>query len=81
MELPTLESWKEREDLISIYRMVNNMEVIDSDLINLDTKSTRGHSKKLKEERCIRGIKKYSFPHRDVDTWNGLNEAVCKAGM
>ena len=47
--------------------------------MKLDTGSTRRHSKKLKKERCVRDIKKYSFPHRVVDAWNGLEESVVHA--
>ena len=74
-----LESRRERGDLIIVYKMVNGMDRIGEDLLKLDTGSTRGHSKKLKKERCVRDIKKYSFPHRVVDTWNGLEEGVVQA--
>ena len=77
--LLTLESRRERGDLISVYKMVNGMDRIGEDLLTLDNGSTRGHSKKLKKERCVRDIKKYSFPHRVVDAWNGLEESVVQA--
>ena len=28
------------------------------------------------KSRCLKDTKKYSFPHRIVDTWNGLKEEV-----
>ena len=77
--LLTLESRRERGDLISVYKMVNGIDRIGEDLLKLDNGSTRGHSKKLKKERCVRDIKKYSFPHRVVDAWNGLEESVVQA--
>lgn len=55
--------------------MVNRLDRMGKDLLNLDSGSTRGHGKKLKE-RCERDIKKYSFPHRVIDTQNGLEEDV-----
>ena len=79
LALPTLERRRVRGDLISVYRMVNGMDKMGEDLLKLDTGTTRGHSKKLKKERCMKDIKKYSFPHRVVNTWNGLDEDVVNA--
>ena len=53
--------------------MVNNLDKVDGDFLNQAARTTRGHGKKLKKVQCIRDIKKYSFPHRAVDTWNGLD--------
>ena len=39
--LLTLESRRERGDLISVYKMVNGMDRIGEDLLKLDTGSTR----------------------------------------
>ncbi|MPC31769.1 hypothetical protein E2C01_025066 [Portunus trituberculatus] len=39
---------------------------------------TRGHSKIIKSQ-CLRKIKKFSFPHRTVDIWNGLSEEIVTA--
>ncbi|MPC60474.1 hypothetical protein E2C01_054519 [Portunus trituberculatus] len=54
------------------------MEKIDrQDLVSLtedgDTR-TRGHSKKIMNSQCLRNIKKFSFPNRMMDIWNGLSE-------
>ena len=38
-----------------------------------------GHSKKIKNNHCLKDTRKYSFPHRIVDTWNGLKEEVVEA--
>ena len=80
MELPTLEKRRERGDLINVYRMVNGLEEVEEGFLNLEPGRTRGHGKRLKKENCRRDIKKYSFPHRVVDTWNGLSEDVVNAG-
>ncbi len=60
LEIPTLENRREKErNLINIYRMINGMENVDKEcFINLDTQSTRGHSKKLKKINYRRDIKK-----------------------
>ena len=79
LEIPTLEKRRERGDLIGIYRMVNGLEEVEEGFLTLETGRTRGHRKRLKKENCRRDIKKYSFPHRIVDTWNGLSEDIINA--
>ena len=79
LELPTLESRRERGDLISVYKLVNGLDRMSEDLLKLDTGGTRGHGWKLKKEGCVRDIKKYSFPTRAVNAWNGLEESVVSA--
>ena len=37
------------------------------------------HSRKIRKSQCLKDIKKYSFPHRIVDKWNGLKEEVVTA--
>ena len=40
----------------------------------------RGHEKKLRKGRCLKKhTKKFSFPHRSIDTWNGLKEQIVMA--
>ena len=46
------------------------------DLYELNMRDTRGHGRKLKAATCRRDIKKYSFPHRSIGAWNGLEEEV-----
>ena len=83
MELPTLQVRRERGDLITMYKIVNQIEKIDKqDLVLLkevDNRRTRGHSKRIRKSQCLRDIKKYSFPHRTVDIWNGLKEEIVTA--
>ena len=79
MALTTLENRRERGDLINVYKMVNGMDRIGEHLLKLDMRDTRGHDKKLKKERCVRDIKKYSFPHRAIDLWNDLEKSIVNA--
>ena len=79
MGLTTLESRRERGDLINVYRMMHGMDKTGEDLLKRDTRITRGHGKKLKKERCVRDIKKYSFPHRVITVWHGLDEHTVNA--
>ena len=81
--LPTLQERRERGDLITMFKLVNNMEKVDrEDLVvkvEEQERRTRGHTKKLKKTQCFGDIKKYSFPHRTVETWNKLKEEVVTA--
>ena len=79
MCLPTLESRRERGDLISIYKILNGMDKAGEELLRLDGINTRGHNKKLRKDQYRRDIKKYSFPHRVIDIWNGLHEEIVNA--
>ena len=77
--LTTLEKRRERGDLIALYRTLGGLEKMDrDDLVVRDERNTRGHGRKIKVNACRRDIKKYSFPHRCIQTWNGLDqETVC----
>ena len=44
-----------------------------------EARHLRGHNKKLQKRICLNNTKKYSFPHRGIDTWNGLNYKVIMA--
>ena len=83
MGLPTLQVRRERGDLITMYKLVNQIEKVDrQDLVlhmEEGTRRTRGHIKKIRKSRCTGDIKKYSFPHRTVDIWNDLREEVVVA--
>ena len=66
--------------MVTLFKLVNNMEKVDrTDLVPQvveGERRTRGHGKKIRKCRCVSDIKKYSFPHRTVDIWNGLKEEV-----
>ena len=83
MKLPTLEERRERGDLITIYKLVNGLEKTDRrDLLLRGEREAgymRGHKKKLRKGSCLKYTKKFSFPHRSIDTWNGLNEQIVMA--
>ena len=77
LELPTLEQRRERGDLLTIYRIMKNMEVLDrEDLLKWETRNTRGHGRKLRKDNYRRNLKKNSFPHRVVDVWNNLDKTI-----
>ena len=66
-------------DLINVYKMVNGLDRVGGELLRLDSGATRGHGRKLRKERCLKDVKKFSFPHRIVDVWNGLPASVVNA--
>ena len=82
MGLPTLQDRRERGDLITMYKIISGMEKIDNEelvVVREEVSRTRGHSKRIRKSHCVGNTRKYSFPHRIVDTWNGLNEEVVTA--
>ena len=81
MGLPTLQDRRESGDLITLYKIVNSFEKLDEQNLEMEeeTRQMRGHSRKIRKSRCLKDTKKYSFPHRIVDTWNGLKEEVVTA--
>ncbi|MPC85571.1 hypothetical protein E2C01_080352 [Portunus trituberculatus] len=56
-----------------MYKLVNCIEKIDRHRQDLVTLS------KIVKSQCLRNIKKFSFPHRTVDIWNGLSEEIVAA--
>ena len=68
MHLATLEERREKGDLITIYKLMNNLEETDrKDLIlriKGEARNLRGHKKILYKGICLKDTKKYSFPQR-----------------
>ena len=63
-----------------MYRGMKGIDKIDKrDLFVWDERDTRGHNKKLKKTRCLRDVKKYSFPYRCIDVWKNLPEEIIEA--
>ena len=83
MGLPTLEQRRKRGDLKQVYKLMRGIEEVYIEKLVLReefaTRATRSHSKKLRNGRCVRDVKKYSFPQRCVGKWNGLSEDVVSA--
>ena len=84
LDLPTLEERRERGDMITMYKIVNRLDILDrEDLIKMSSSTQlRGHPKKIHKDSCMGDVKKYSFPYRGIDTWNKLSrEVVCPASV
>ena len=72
MGLPTLEKRRERGDLIQAYKLVRGIDEVDNEKLVLQEEAATGpmrsHSMKLKIGRCVKDVKKYSFPQRCEET-------------
>lgn len=79
LNLPTLSYRRARGDAIEYFKIIKghyDPKVTDN-LFQLDnTMYTRGNNYKIKKERVHLDIRKYSFFHRFVDTWNSIPNNV-----
>ena len=62
---------------------MNNLEETDRKDLILRTKgesrNLRGHKKILQKGISLNNLKKYSFPPKSINIWNGLKEEVIMA--
>ena len=69
MQLNTTEGRRERCDLITMYKLINNLEKTDRKGLILRRQEEdgylKGHKKKLVKEICLDDTEKYSFPQRN----------------
>ena len=69
--LPTLQYSRLRADIIETYKILNSIDIVDSDnLFQINTSRTRGHNQKIYKKHCRLNIRKYSFSQRVVVCWN-----------
>ena len=73
LNLTTLETVRLRGDLIEVFKI---LKVDASTFLTQSNAQTRGHLLKLFKPSCRLDGRKFSFSHRVVDAWNGLNEAL-----
>ena len=75
LNLTTLEMRRFRGDLIESFKIIREIEKIDKHLLltfsSID--HTRGYNYKLFKTPARLNIRKFSFTHRIVDTWNKLS--------
>ena len=78
--LPTLQYRRIRADLVEVYKIINNVDKIDSSkLFPRPVTVTRGHKHKIFKKHCRTNIRKFSFSQRVVDYWNNLPSEVVEA--
>ena len=79
--LPTLEYRRERADLIQVYKILNNIDLVDKEKLFTiaEYRQTRGHPFKLFKRRSRLNIRANTFGNRVVNSWNALPEKVVNA--
>ena len=69
--LPSLQYRRLRSDMVETFRIINNIDKVNSNKIfPKNETTTRGHKHKIYKKQCRINIRKYSFSQRVVDTWN-----------
>ena len=75
--ITTLETRRLRGDLIEVFKICKGFDIIDFNLFfTFSTAPSRGHTLKLVKRICHLDIRKFSFAHRLIDTWNSLDESI-----
>ena len=78
--LPTLQSRRERGDMITVYRFLKGFDRINSQqFFDCGKSRTRGHNMKIRMRVARRDVRKHFFSHRVVENWNSLNKEVVSA--
>jgi hypothetical protein len=78
--LTTLETRRERADMLEVYKTLNGLEGLkEIDFFIRDKGRGRGHDFKLYKKRVRLDIAKYSFGNRVCTPWNNLPHAVVAA--
>ena len=76
--LTTLETRRERADLLEVFKILNGLEgVNEKDFFIRDTRISRGHAFKLFKKRVRLDVAKYSFSNRICNVWNSLPYCNC----
>ena len=81
LKLPSLSHRRRRGDLIQVFKLMQNIDRLDSTqfftpAINSPTK---GHAFKLTKPRCNTKLRQDSFSHRILNDWNSLPELILSA--
>ena len=78
MQLTTPKERWERGDVITIYKIINNLEEIYWTKSDNEKKRTcnifERIQKRIAKRILLEQHKKYSFPLRSIDTWHGLEK-------
>ena len=79
--LPTLEYRRARADVIQVYKLINRLDLMVTELVTTrENTTTRGHNLKLSKPSAARlNIRKNAFKYRVVNEWNSLPNTVIEA--
>ena len=80
LKLPSLYYRRARGDMIEAYKFTHSIYKTEQEPLQRETNSTtRGHSYKLKKERCNTRTRANFFRHRITNRWNNLCDDVVTA--
>ena len=81
LKLPSLVYRRKRGDMIQMYKIVNGLVRIDSNLLFTPAmiSHTRGHSQKVFKSHAVKLARNNSFSQRVVSNWNRLPTNVIEA--
>ena len=79
--LPTLNYRRQRNDMIQVYKIMNQIDKLDKDLFfKLSSASqTRGHNLKLQKTHNRLNLRANAFSQRVINHWNNLSESCVKS--
>ena len=78
--LPTLQSRRERGDMITVYKFIKGFDRVNSKhFFECGGSRTRGHNMKIMKRVAKRDVRKHFFSHRVVENWNSLKDDVVSA--
>jgi ribonucleases P/MRP protein subunit RPP40 len=78
--LTTLETRRQRADLIEVYKIINNLDGINKHkLFKFNHRISRGNSFKMFKDQVRLDIKKFCFSNRVIGIWNDLPEDIVRA--
>ena len=77
LNLPSLYYRRARGDMIETWKYLHGQYHVNQMPLQRDTNTTtRGHSMKLREERCLKRQRRNFFRHRVVNRWNMLTDNI-----
>lgn len=79
LSLPSLYYRRARGDMIECYKYMSGIYNVSSSFLEVDTGSTRGHSKQLKKKTATKACRCKYFSRRITNAWNSLPEEVVPA--
>ena len=80
LAIPSLQSRRLRGDMITVYKLLNGFDKVDSTQFFKKVESkTRGHPMKIEKKAAKRDVRKFFFSIRVTDKWNSLQETVVEA--
>ena len=78
LKLPNLEYRRMRGDMTEVFKIISGIydTRATSGLLELNTSTTRGNSKKLTKNRSKLDVRKYYFINRVVYLWNSIPDSI-----